>query len=775
MLVYACECNSTFIDTDDDKPKLEHDWSDWDRGDAVNAEHNRKCSICSMSETQLCSVDKDQRLGYIVSDGVNGKLIAAQYICTICNQPANDVCDEEVIPVANEAELKAAISAGRSVIFENDIHVTSTIDIDCNLGNDIIIDLNNQYFTSYNCALLNIYDSDGQSIQTVTIKNGNSITTDADSCDICCPIAFVYNEVKLIIEYGDFDNLASNELFVVRNHAELWIKGGRFIVTHDGYSGVYDAFCSEHNGVIDLIDETGVDHDGSAYCSQAEFFGWEYDRDEDGNGKLIILDGSHAIGGYIQGEYSIEYCQYDAGVVTEPGCCQAYGYTTYTCKVCPYSYKDNFVDPVPCVLSWKDNGDGTCTEACHLPCSKEICNGEVMYGPIAHIDTDSDYSCDNCGAHIHKYDAGVVTEPGCCNAYGYTTYTCLICSQSYKGNIVDALPCELAWRDNGDGTCSSGCFMRCSEERGECNDPWSDGPFAHIDDENLDEKCDRCGADMHVHNYVPVETIRPTCTEDGYTLSKCSCGDSKKSNYVANVVCDFVWTNLENGTCQKICSFGCGDTEGEPLAHTCEWRKHGDGTHNVECYRCGIIDKAEPCYGGTADCQNQAVCAGCGDKYGDLGEHTPNGEGVVTEPGCCGADGYTTYVCQVCETEYRDNIVDSIRCVISWVDNGDGTCTNECVLRCGRTGGCNEPTDGPYSHVNKNGDMACDNCGAHIHRYSATVTEPTCLEDGHTIYDCDGCDHYYFDDEKDQLGHDFTKYVDHEDGTHTLYCSRERC
>jgi hypothetical protein len=137
MLVYACECKSTFTEEDDGKPKLGHEWSEWSRGDAINAQHSRECSRCSKSETEVCSIDENQRLGYIVSDGLNGKLIAAQYSCTICNELANKVCEDDVLPVANEEELRTVLAAGRSVIFENDIHVTSTIDIDCNLGNDI--------------------------------------------------------------------------------------------------------------------------------------------------------------------------------------------------------------------------------------------------------------------------------------------------------------------------------------------------------------------------------------------------------------------------------------------------------------------------------------------------------------------------------------------------------------------------------------------------------------------------------------------------------------
>ena len=682
----------------------DHNWSDWSRGDATNAQHSRECSICSKTETEVCSIDETQRLGYIVSDGVNGKLIAAQYYCTKCGELANDVCDSEIIPVANEAELRAAISAGRSVIFEDNIYVTSTLDIDCELTGDITLDLNYCELRSYNCALFYIYDSDGQSQYEVTIKNGFGVQTDADNIDVCCPIAIVNNEVKLIIESGEFENLANNELFVVRSHAELWIKGGSFTVAYDGFSGVHNAFCSEHNGVIDLIDETGVDYDGSAYCSLAEFYGWEYDRENGVNGTLIILDGSHVIGGYNQGDFVIEYCQYDA-VVTEPGCCEANGYTTYTCKVCGDSYTDDYTDPIECVWSWKDNGDGTCTNACYLRCHRENgCNAPTD-GPISHEDINNDYVCDNCGAHIHNYES-IITPPSCFEE-GYTTYTCL-CGDSYVADIVDA----------------------------------------------------------YGGHEFDIVIVAPTCTEMGYTHHSCSyCGEEFKTDEVSALGHDWIWTSVDENACSAVCSIdnshttsgehvdsdpedgkcdNCGaiiKVVAEPITATTTIANIAseNGWSNGLKYGTFVLDSI-------------ITISSSGKTYtGNYYESTYDyrlyqSEGAKFTIGI--EDGYQIISVKITYTPYNSG------CLLyggSTVSSGSEVDVNDTSITfdIGNTG---TATNGQarvtaievvYLAVNP-----CD------HNYVAEVTDPTCTDKGYTTYACSYCGKSYVDNEVNALGHE---------------------
>ena len=98
--------------------------------------------------------------------------------------------------------------------------------------------------------------------------------------------------------------------------------------------------------------------------------------------------------------------------VTAPTCTEQ-GYTTYTCS-CGDSYKSDYKDALG-----HDYKNGLCTR----------CGAK------------------DPSAHTHDYKA-VVTAPTCTER-GYTTYTCSVCGDSYKGSYVDPLG-----HDYKNGTCT---------------------------------------------------------------------------------------------------------------------------------------------------------------------------------------------------------------------------------------------------------------------------------------------------------------------------------
>ena len=709
-LVYACECNTTFIEEDDEHPALGHAWSDWSRGDATNAQHSRECSICSKTETEVCSIDKTQRLGYIVSDGVNGKLIAAQYYCTKCGELANDVCDSEIIPVANEAELRAAISACRSVIFEANIEVTSTINVDCDLVGNMSFDLAGHKLGAYNCALFYIYDSTGQGMgMSVTITGEGEIYTRADDMNTCCPIAFVSNQVELKIMSGTFVNRANSELFILREQGNMSVYGGTFKVAYDGYTGAEEAHCANHNGVIDFIDESGVEFEGDAMFYCAEIIGWDCGLSVDSSTNLRISNGSHIVGGH--DEYSIEYCQYDA-VVTEPGCCEANGYTTYTCKVCGDSYIDDYTDPIECVWSWKDNGNGTCTYACYLRCHRENgCNAPID-GPFDHEDINNDYVCDNCGAHIHKYES-IITPPNCFEE-GYTTYTCL-CGDSYVADIVDA----------------------------------------------------------YGGHEFDIVIVAPTCTEMGYTHHSCSyCGEEFKTDEVPALGHDWIWTSLDENACSAVCSIDNSHTtsgehvDGDPEDGKCD---NCGATIKVVSETVTVIKTVKDLAGQNGWINGEkysrfeidSVISVSSSISGNNGKYYTSGneyrlyqtdKGTITfsaEPGyqiisikityavsnsgCLTFDGANISTGTVVEVNAES---------ITFAVGNKGTATNGQAKITA--------VEVVYLAVNP-----CD------HNYVDEVTDPTCTDKGYTTYTCSYCGKSYVDNEINALGHDWDwTYVD---------------
>jgi ribosomal protein L40E len=159
-------------------------------------------------------------------------------------------------------------------------------------------------------------------------------------------------------------------------------------------------------------------------------------------------------------------------VVTKPTCTQA-GYTTYTCS-CGSSYKTDYTAALghdykngTCTrCGAKDPGvtpphthdyksvvtKPTCTERGY---TEHVCSCGSSYKTDYTAALGHDYKnglCTRCGAkdpsaHTHDYKA-TVTKPTCTER-GYTTYTCSVCGDSYKGSYVDPLG-----HDYKNGTCT---------------------------------------------------------------------------------------------------------------------------------------------------------------------------------------------------------------------------------------------------------------------------------------------------------------------------------
>ena len=147
--------------------------------------------------------------------------------------------------------------------------------------------------------------------------------------------------------------------------------------------------------------------------------------------------------------------------VTKPTCTEK-GYTTHTCA-CGDSYKDSYKDALghlyifgKCIRCGEkeDNSDThthdyksrvvepTCTEGGYTLWECECGKSYETLHTKALGHEYKDGLCIRCGAkdpnaHTHKY-VETVTKPTCTEK-GYTTYTCSVCNDSYKGSYVDAL------------------------------------------------------------------------------------------------------------------------------------------------------------------------------------------------------------------------------------------------------------------------------------------------------------------------------------------------
>ena len=146
----------------------------------------------------------------------------------------------------------------------------------------------------------------------------------------------------------------------------------------------------------------------------------------------------------------------------------------------------------------------------------------------------------------------------------------------------------------------------------------------------------------------------------------------------------------------------------------------------------------------TADGYSIYKCDNCGDTYNADFVDALGHNYIVTKvvDSTCTAEGYSVYTCSRCGATFNDDVVSANGHDFSgWYIVKDSTC-----LKTGtRRRDC--ISCGAYE---------MEEVGAKGHDYVATITEPTCLEQGYTTHVCSRCDDTYVDTYVNAKGH---KYV----------------
>ena len=271
--------------------------------------------------------------------------------------------------------------------------------------------------------------------------------------------------------------------------------------------------------------------------------------------------------------------------------------------------------------------------------------------------------------------------PATCVTQGITVYQCTDCSDTYQV-LTEELGHDWQPVEAADATCNAGGYIAY-------------------------EECSLCGAyqeysrvpvNTENHNYIREVTTEATCTSEGLATFTCAdCGDTyteaiaalSHTDEVEDCKCDYCQVDMHNyqivpakaSTCteagyteHEVCS-KCNDTVGKeelPLAaHT----------------------------GGTATCEERALCSTCGNYYGELGDHN-YGTLVAEQAPTCEATGMEAhYVCSVCDKYFTAAKVETTQEALAitalehsftnYVKTSDATCTaNEkqtalCDYACG--------------------------------------------------------------------------------------------
>jgi len=448
--------------------------------------------------------------------------------------------------------------------------------------------------------------------------------------------------------------------------------------------------------------------------------------------------------------------------IVEPTCLTA-GYTAHTCR-CGDRYEDGHTDALGHDFSdYTSNGDATCTQDGTKTAKCSRCDetstvadpGSATGHTWNEWETDLAAGCLTAGTEIrfcsicdaqesrdtealgHLYQSEI-TEPTC-TAEGFTTHICVSCGHQMTDTETAALGHSFtSYISNGDATCTK--------------------------DGTKTATCDRCAAtdtvedagSMTEHAYEKT-IIAPTCTQQGYSIYRCSCTAEYVSDYVPQA--DHTWESWET-------------------------------TKSASCTGAG--EKQRSC----------AFCTASETETIDPSGHQYEEEIIAAN---CKTGGYTLHSCTACDHRVKDIQTEALGHEFkNYKSNGDASCTKDGTKtskcsRCDETSTVVDPgsatghTWGAWTIKQEPGCLtsgsktrSCSSCSEEQslalsprgHNYQDIVSAPSCTADGYTEHICTVCDHKESDTKTPALGHSFQNYKSNDDatciqdGTKTAQCSR---
>ena len=455
------------------------------------------------------------------------------------------------------------------------------------------------------------------------------------------------------------------------------------------------------------------------------------------------------------------------GETTNPTCTEE-GNTVYTATVsfADKEYTDTQEEVIPATghtYEYTDNGDGTHTKVC-------TAGDDTATEPH----TYQDGTCTYCGAeepkeHVHEYGT-----PEFKWSEDYTTCTMVFTckdgddQQSIECEVTDEIT-DATCTENGKavytakGTFESKEYTDVKEvEIPALGHAYGTPEFNWSDDYQTCTAvftCESCDDQQEIECDITSETTNPTCTEDGKTVyaATVSFADKEYTDTQEEVITAtghiYEYTDNGDGTHTKVCTAG-DDTATEP--HT-----YQDGT----CTYCGAEEPKEhvheygtPEFKWSEDYTSCTMVFTC--KDGDDQQSiecevtdeitdatcTESGKAVYTAKGTFDSKEYT----DVKEVEIPASGHAYGTPEFNWSDDYQ-TCT--AVFNC-------ESCDDEQK-------IECD--------ITSETTDPTCTEDGKTVYTStvSFADKEYTDTQEEVItttGHTY-EYTDNGDGTHTKVCT----
>ena len=380
--------------------------------------------------------------------------------------------------------------------------------------------------------------------------------------------------------------------------------------------------------------------------------------------------------------------------------------------------------------AWSSNGNGTHTRTCKRDSSHKE-NGDCSGGTAT---CENKAVCSVCGAEYGGklgHDYGEVT-------YTWTDDTC-------KAERVCKRDSAHIESETATATAEEIKAATCKEKgRMKYTATFENAAFAMQETE--------VDIDLAPHSFGDLIDETPaTCSATGM-----------KAHYKCSV-CDKYFDESKNETTEAALTIPANDDHDWNA-----WASNLDGTHTRTCKRDGSHKENGNCSGGTATCENKAVCSVCGAEYGGkLGHDYGEVKYTWTGNDACKAE-------RVCK---RDS---------AHIESETATATAEEI----KAATCKEKGRMKYTATFENAAFAMQEKEADIdlvpHSFGDLIDETpaTCSATGMKAhYECLVCDKY-FDESKNETteaaltipandNHDWNAWSSNGNGTHTRTCKRD--
>ena len=464
--------------------------------------------------------------------------------------------------------------------------------------------------------------------------------------------------------------------------------------------------------------------------------------------------------------------------------CTDQGYTEYECSLCGNSHYDNYVDAIGHTFETVITIAPTCTQQGYTESYCSVCENtyhDDYVNALGHNFVND--VCTNCSTGINHLGLGdnakvTVTIPGEILYYSFvpeisgTYYFFSDAQNDTYGYVYDENFNQLVSDDDsGDGNTFLVSYDFVAGEQYYLGARYysssNTGEFYVVLSDTYTSS----------HQYIVVNNVAPTCTDQGYTEYECSlCGNSYYDNYVDAIGHTFETVNTIAPTCTQqgytesycsVCENTYRDDYIDALGHnltdwviTLEPTETTQGRKEQSCLRCGTrFEEIIPVLGGPlVDVQfslnlveetDSTVSISVNIDYPgglvsaiDLQMHTSDTIGNCIEITGGHASIETKYFSEVCMDGFRAGCI----AVFKFNKLSSKLITAEDFTLSVETLISKDFDDLSYIIISN----------LHSHEYvSLDIKEPTCTEGGYTYYECTGCKDTYKDNYTSALGHNF--------------------